>query len=158
MCDTKRLSPEKQIKEVCCLEGLKVHNATLAMCYELSRVLKKTLTSDLCAKEFFACCREAAKGTVTLDVAGSKLLPPLLSVSAIFFFYFHFCLNPFTSSSMSVWLFSSRMITLPSVILIHDFFVVCLLLHVSVTNFMRLYFGALLGNKNLFYLRKNSIT
>ncbi|BFZ05589.1 hypothetical protein BsWGS_08627 [Bradybaena similaris] len=66
----RSVQSEKQIKEVCCLEGLKVHNATLAMCYELSRVLKKTLTSDLCAKEFFACCRQAAKGTVTVDVAG----------------------------------------------------------------------------------------
>ncbi|CAG5115195.1 unnamed protein product, partial [Candidula unifasciata] len=66
----RSLESEKQIKEVCCLEGLKVYNATLAMCYELSRVLKKTLISDLCAKEFFACCRDTAKGTVTLDVAG----------------------------------------------------------------------------------------
>uniref|UniRef100_A0A0B7BJ94 NTR domain-containing protein n=1 Tax=Arion vulgaris TaxID=1028688 RepID=A0A0B7BJ94_9EUPU len=66
----RSVESSKRIQEVCCLEGLKLRNATLALCYQISRELKAVLTSDLCAREFFSCCRDVVKGNVSLDAAG----------------------------------------------------------------------------------------
>ncbi|XP_012944672.1 complement C3 [Aplysia californica] len=47
---------------VCCLEGAKVQNATLPLCYHISQQLKMTLGPGLCVREFYSCCRDTALG------------------------------------------------------------------------------------------------
>ncbi|CAL1525989.1 unnamed protein product [Lymnaea stagnalis] len=66
----------KYVRDLCCLEGTKVENATLALCYFASQQLKKAMTSELCSREFFVCCRDMVKGKISLDAIGRlKLIP-----------------------------------------------------------------------------------
>ncbi|KAH9493253.1 hypothetical protein Btru_021034, partial [Bulinus truncatus] len=60
----------KRARDICCVEGARVHNATLALCYFATQELKKTMTPELCIREFFQCCRNMVKGTLSLDALG----------------------------------------------------------------------------------------
>nr|UIO57920.1 complement protein C3-1 [Biomphalaria glabrata] len=68
----KKRSPEarKRARDICCVEGARVRNATLALCYFATQELKKTMNSEFCVREFFQCCRSFVKGTLSLDALG----------------------------------------------------------------------------------------
>ncbi|XP_059177543.1 complement C3-like [Physella acuta] len=71
----KRRSPEakKRALDLCCLEGASLYNASLSLCYYASQQLKKRMTFDLCAQEFFRCCKDIAKGRISLDSLGRMM-------------------------------------------------------------------------------------